>query len=664
MVNPEHSQIQAGVKTSSFVGRLYGLLASRAWTLIMLGAIICTLAVKLFHAWRYSLINEYFDWVLADVSVLLCVEVVLSVICFRQPRRRVIRTAIIVAMIVCTWSVMNAGWLIRTGTQILPSVFLPLIRSPINTLHIVLINIIKIPLAAVILFVPAFTILGFSISVLVKPVSLVYNRKRFVIRITISVIIILAAVLLRGLGVKRGSPQIISAGLRYNSQLRTIISFFVLDAGRLARADFINAKREIPSFDQVTLTLKTQQINHNIVIVILEGVQYGYTSLADRRNNLTPHLATLAEDGVEFANARSSMTHTTKSLFALLTGRFPSASHDLAEAVPALKPYAGLATILKSQLGFRTAFFQSAKGDFESRPGLVYNLGFDKFWARDDLNDPNKFIGYLACDEFSMLGPITEWIKADDTPFFVAILCSVTHDPHEVPEWFAEPAKEPLERYRQSVSYTDKFIAVLDEELAKLKLTDKTFFCVIGDHGEAFGEHGLLGHERIAFDEALQIPFVMRAPLLIKGGMKVIRPVGSVDLTPTLLMLLAFEIEDGGFDGVNALVDMPEDRKAYFSDWMQQGPAGFVRGNYKFIYEPADKTVCAYDLDKDRAELDRIELPEQESQKIAEEIIRWRRNTIFRINQQRTGKVILFEQWVCRWMNRVSWAKYQPKMEH
>jgi phosphoglycerol transferase MdoB-like AlkP superfamily enzyme len=44
-------------------------------------------------------------------------------------------------------------------------------------------------------------------------------------------------------------------------------------------------------------------------------------------------------------------------------------------------------------LNFRTAFFQSAKGSFEARPGLVYNLGFDKFWARDDLNDPNAFLG-------------------------------------------------------------------------------------------------------------------------------------------------------------------------------------------------------------------------------------------------------------------------------
>ena len=68
-------------------------------------------------------------------------------------------------------------------------------------------------------------------------------------------------------------------------------------------------------------------------------------------------------------------------------------------------------------------------------------------------------------------------------------------------------AKEPLERYQQSITYTDKFLAALDVELGNLGITDNTIFCVIGDHGEAFGEHGLLGHERIAFDEVLRVPF-------------------------------------------------------------------------------------------------------------------------------------------------------------
>jgi len=652
----EYSQSNWKVRRVLSIRRLYSFSATRAYSVIMFGALFSTLVVKLFHSLRYSLSSEYLGWILTDISFLLLVEVVLALVCFRWPKRWVLRAATIVAAVVCTWSVMNAGWLIRTGTQILPRVLLPLIRAPLHTLCIIGVNLLEMPKAAIILLGPSAIGLTFFFVVLANPLPPAYNRKRFFSRVVVSIVIIVISILARGVVSRGSSPQVASLGLHYNCHLRAIMSVVVSDY-RLS----VEPERKIPTSDQLRITRKPQQLNRNIVVVVLEGIQYRYTSLADRQNNLTPYLATLARQGVEFSNARSSITHTTKALFALLTGRFSSASQDIAEAVPVVKPYAGIVTAFSDKLDYRTAFFQSAMGNFESRPGLVYNLGFEKFWAREDLNDPNSFLGYLACDEFSMLKPITEWIKADERPFFLTILCSVTHDPYEIPEWFDTPAEEPVERYQQSVFYTDKFLAALDVELARLNLTDKTIFCVIGDHGEAFGEHGQLGHALIAFDEVLRIPFCLRAPFLVEPGVKVAEPVSSVDLTPTLLGLLGFETETVGFDGVNALGSIPEGRKVYFSGWMQEGPAGFVQGESKFIYNPADRTACVYDIGTDPLELVRIELPEQQVQMISDEIVAWRKSTIFRLDQQRSGKKVLFDRWLCRWTNRVCSAKYQPK---
>jgi len=479
--------------------------------------------------------------------------------------------------------------------------------------------------------------------------------------VLVSVVIIFIAVLARNMSGRGGSAQITSTGLVYNSQLKAVMSFLFSDSDRLAKTDSANAKRIIPAYDQIQIATssKHQRINHNVVIVFLEGIQYRYTSLGDKQGNPTPYLARLAEEGVEFSNTRTSLTHTTKALFSLLTGRFASASQDIVEAVPAVKPYSSIVTILKNQLNFRTAFFQSAKGNFESRAGLVYNLGFDEFWTRDDLNDPNAFVGYLGCDEFSMLKPIVEWIKADERPFFVTVLCSVTHDPYEVPKWFEAPAKEALERYQQAITYTDNFLAALDVELTKLNLTDKTIVCVIGDHGEAFGEHGLHGHERIGFEEALRIPFCLRAPQLIEQGTKITEPVSSVDLAPMLLALLGFDTDSAGFDGLNALADIPKNRKVFFSGWLQQSPSGFVTGERKFIYNPTNKSVSAYDLSSDPFELIRIELPKAEEQSVADDIIAWRKNSIFRLEQAHVGKKMLFNTWLCRWNNRVASAKYR-----
>jgi phosphoglycerol transferase MdoB-like AlkP superfamily enzyme len=646
-------RLKSGAKNIGMILlRLQRFLAPRAYSVIMLGALFCTLAVKLFHSWRYSLLDEYPAWIMADLSVLLAIEVILSLVCFHWPRKAVVRLATIIAAVVCTWSVMNAGWLIRTGTQILPRVLLSLIRAPVSSLYIVVVNLIEMPTAALALIVPSAIAITFFVLVLARPKLPVYNRRRFIARVIFSLAIVVIAVVVRPAFAQHSSSQIGSAGLRYNSQLRAVVSLVLADYRKLPEA-----KRKIPTLEMLNVNLKQQRAKHNILLVVLEGVQYRYTSLTDSGCNLTPYLASLAEQGIEFSNARSTLTHTTKALFALMTGRFASASQDIAETVPAESPYASIASILGSKLGYRTAFFQSAMGSFESRPGLVNNLGYDYFWAREDSNDPNSFLGYLACDEFSMLEPIKEWIESGERPFFLTIMCSVTHDPYEVPQWFGTPAKEPLEKYQQSISYTDKFLAALGVELESLGIADRTIFCIIGDHGEGFGEHGLLGHERIAFDEVLRIPFCLRIPFSVRTGIKISKPASSIDLAPTLLGLLGFDTESMGFDGLDLLQDEPKQRKLYFSGWMQEGPAGYVEGNLKFIYNPTNKTSCAYDLAVDPEERNRIELSKQDADKIAQEIINWRKNTVFKIDQQRTGRKELYDKWICRWTDRVSSTK-------
>ena len=137
-------------------------------------------------------------------------------------------------------------------------------------------------------------------------------------------------------------------------------------------------------------------------------------------------------------------------------------------------------------------------------------------------------------------------------------------------------------------------------------------------------------------------------------------PVGSVDLTPTILALLGFDTNSADFEGVNALADIPDDRKMYFAGWLWQSSAGFVQGNHKFIYNPASKRVFAYDLSVDQDELVRIELPEQQEDQVADEVMAWRRYSIFQLDQERTGEKLVFNYWLCDWRNRICLTKHRP----
>ncbi|MCJ7692020.1 MAG: hypothetical protein MUO22_01220, partial [Sedimentisphaerales bacterium] len=182
----------------------------------MFGALFCTLAAKFFHAHRMNMLDEYIGWVLADITVLLTIEILLALLYFRWPRKWVFRCVTVLAALVCTWSVMNAGWLIRTGTQILPTVIAPLFRDPLNTLGVIGVNLIKMPLAAVMLLGPSAIALAFFFSVLAKPQPPAYNPKRFVFRTAACALIVLGSFLATNTFKNRSSSQIVSEPLRYN----------------------------------------------------------------------------------------------------------------------------------------------------------------------------------------------------------------------------------------------------------------------------------------------------------------------------------------------------------------------------------------------------------------------------------------------------------------
>ena len=653
-----------------YTGAVYDALAPRAYSVIMFAALLANLSVKFYHAARYDLLHEYPSWIFTDIAVLVTIEAFLALACYHRPTRGVWRSATIVALAICIWSVMNAAWVIRTGTQILPMEMKPLVRDPLNILGIVVKNFASMPSMAAILLVPSAVTLAFFFSVLRRPPLPNYHRRRFRTRIVVSLAVGILGILGDISVSTLGSPHAAAAGLRFNCQARAVLSFVLPHYRNLVRDDFDRATRELPRGDALPAARRPNAVHHNVVIVVLEGVQYDCTSLAGQWGGIapqpgtgeggpTPCLAALAAQGATCTNVRSIVTHTTKALFSLLTGRMPSASQDIAETVPVEQPYASLATILKQSLGFRTAFFQSAKGTFESRPGLVHNLGFDKFWAREDLQDPNQFVGYLGSDEFALLEPITNWIQAEDKPFLVVLLCSVTHDPYRVPAWFGQKADEMVDRYQQTVAYTDRFLGALDVELTKLNLVNDTIFCVVGDHGEGFGEHGISGHERIPFDEVLRVVLCLRAPALIAPGTRITEPVGSVDLTPTILGLLGFWVEQMGFDGVNIFAPIPQDRRVYFSGWMQQGPAGFVQGDKKFVYNPEQGTVTLYQIDSDPLELWGLELPPGQAERLSAEIVQWRKSTIFRLDPPDNGQTRVFGSWLCRWNGRVTTTKHQ-----
>jgi N-acetylglucosamine-6-sulfatase len=93
-----------------------------------------------------------------------------------------------------------------------------------------------------------------------------------------------------------------------------------------------------------------------------------------------------------------------------------------------------------------------------------------------------------------------------------------------------------LNRLRMLAS-VDEGVGAVRQALADTGQLDNTLFVVTSDHGYFYGEHGLSVERRLAYEESIRIPLVMRYPRLIPAGAT---PEGfalTIDFAPTFVEL-------------------------------------------------------------------------------------------------------------------------------
>jgi len=103
--------------------------------------------------------------------------------------------------------------------------------------------------------------------------------------------------------------------------------------------------------------------------------------------------------------------------------------------------------------------------------------------------------------------------------------------------------------YDGGIRFVDTFIGRFFENLRERGLYEHTVIVVLSDHGEAFGEHDAErfydAHCDTQYEELIRVPLLVRYPPLKGRGKVVKRPVGLIDVFPTLLDLLDLEVPAG-----------------------------------------------------------------------------------------------------------------------
>ena len=87
----------------------------------------------------------------------------------------------------------------------------------------------------------------------------------------------------------------------------------------------------------------------------------------------------------------------------------------------------------------------------------------------------------------------------------------------------------------------DDSLARITDMLRQTGELEDTFIVFTSDRGYFYGEHGLSAERRLAYEEVLRIPLIVRFPPLVRPGARIGPLSLSIDLAPTLLDLANVE---------------------------------------------------------------------------------------------------------------------------
>jgi len=123
--------------------------------------------------------------------------------------------------------------------------------------------------------------------------------------------------------------------------------------------------------------------------------------------------------------------------------------------------------------------------------------------------------------------------------------------------------------YLADLCYGDDQLGVFTKELADAGVLDNSILIVTSDHGEMFGEHGIINHGATVWRELFETPCLIRYPKVVPAGTVVRRLTSALDFVPTVLSWIGqLEAVRGTtpFDGQPVCLDPGTDDRALVLD--------------------------------------------------------------------------------------------------
>lgn len=345
----------------------------------------------------------------------------------------------------------------------------------------------------------------------------------------------------------------------------------------------------------------------SIVLLSIDAMRPDHMSAYGYRRATTPNIDAFARNAARFVNAYCASPRSLRSFASIMVGRYPSMvkwGNDV-QFPPLAESNVTLAEKLHEGGYFSaamhdTSYFGHTAGFFQ---------GFDTVFEQ---------YGFKVDDPTPTMEQIQGFLRGrqhDARPFLLWTHLMEPHDPYRDLSAPQEFGHAQVDRYDEEIARADQALAPVLRQLDELSRERPLFVFIYADHGEGFGEHGVLHHSFDLHDEALRVPLLVRGPGVPPGVRDAL--VSLMDLHPTALNLARRPVgsQVSGRSLVPVLADAsrrgivpPGWRTHLFGEVTPDGmfpseQRSLYAPPYKLIHDVRRGTWELFDLSNDRAEV-------------------------------------------------------------
>jgi membrane-anchored protein YejM (alkaline phosphatase superfamily) len=313
--------------------------------------------------------------------------------------------------------------------------------------------------------------------------------------------------------------------------------------------------------------------NHpwNIIFFVMESVGTRYIFNTEDDHTLPmPFLHKISKEGWFLKKHYTTSNVSTKAIFSLFSGLYDFFNREtfgtLAEAkVPAIYNWLGegydrfLVTPSSISWYFPTRFIKNS--------GLreIHSYENLKFRMKEEFHSLGH---YIARDEIQTVDFFIQRLCKAREPFLGIYISFAAHFPYfDYGEEYRIMQEDGrlISRYYNNLNLLDHMIKRIVEHLKGQGLLERTILVILGDHGQAFGQHhpNNFMHYRYSYNENLETPAIFYQPTLFKPKTFEFST-SHVDILPTLLDAIRVPYSATAFDGESLFHDHLRQRSIYF----------------------------------------------------------------------------------------------------